>query len=106
MEAVRDRGARLVNIASDEAVTLFTQLEVVICQWRRIESLLAEAGPFSAASPVRRAPPCTLVRRLGGPSSPGEPPGTVARLTSEEARAGCAASRSPGSGLGQEDPAP
>jgi hypothetical protein len=27
-------------------VTRFAQLEVVMCQWRRIESLLAETGPF------------------------------------------------------------
>ena len=40
------RGVRLVSLASDEAVTRFAQLEVVMCQWRRIESLLAEAGPF------------------------------------------------------------
>jgi hypothetical protein len=46
IEAVRDSGARLVNLASDEAVTRFAQLEVVMCQWRRIESLLAETGPF------------------------------------------------------------
>ena len=46
IEAVRDSGARLVNLASDEAVTRFTQLEVVMCQWRRIESLLAGTGPF------------------------------------------------------------
>jgi hypothetical protein len=46
IEAVRDSGAHLVNLASDEAVTRFTQLEVVMCQWRRIESLLAETGPF------------------------------------------------------------
>jgi len=35
IEAVRDSGARLVNLASDEAVTRFTQLEVVMCQRRR-----------------------------------------------------------------------
>jgi hypothetical protein len=46
MEAVRDSGARLVSLASDEAVTRFTQLEVVMCQWRSIESLLAGTGPF------------------------------------------------------------
>jgi hypothetical protein len=97
--------ARLVDLASDEAVTRFARLEVVMRQWRRIESRLAETGPFicfatgtsfsqSAASPVGRAPPCALVGRLGGPGSPGEPPGMVARLTSEVARAGCAASRS------------
>jgi hypothetical protein len=46
IQAVRDNGARLVNLESDEAVTRFAQLEVVMCQWRRIESLLAETGPF------------------------------------------------------------
>ena len=46
IEAVRDSGARLVNLASDEAVTRFVQLEVVMCQWKRIESLLTETGPF------------------------------------------------------------
>jgi hypothetical protein len=44
--AVRDSGARLVNLASDEAVTRFARLEVVMRQWRRIESRLAETGPF------------------------------------------------------------
>ena len=46
IEAVRDSGAPLVNLASDEVVTRFAQLEVVICHWRRIESLLTETGPF------------------------------------------------------------
>ena len=47
MEAVRDSGARLVSLASGEAVTRFAQLEVVMGQWRRIESLLAGTGPFT-----------------------------------------------------------
>ena len=47
MEAVRDSGARLVSLASDEAVTRFTQLEVVMGQWRRTGSLPAETGPFT-----------------------------------------------------------
>ncbi|HUC21328.1 MAG TPA: hypothetical protein VMA73_01345 [Streptosporangiaceae bacterium] len=46
IQAVRDSGARLVNLAGDAAVTRFAQLEVVMCQWRRIESLLGETGPF------------------------------------------------------------
>ena len=46
IQAVRDSGARMVNLAGDEAVTPFAQLEVVMCQWRRIEPLLAETGPF------------------------------------------------------------
>lgn len=58
IEAVRDSGARLVNLASDEAVTRFAELEVVMCQWRRIESLLAETGPFiyfAARTSLRKA---------------------------------------------------
>ena len=47
IEAVRDSGARLVSLASDEAVTRFTQLEVVMGQWRRTGSLPAETGPFT-----------------------------------------------------------
>ena len=50
--------ARLVNLASDEAVTRFAQLEVVMCQWRRIESLLAETGPsiyFATRTSLRKA---------------------------------------------------
>lgn len=46
IDAVRDGGARMVTLAGDEAVTPFAQLEVVMCQWRRIEGLLAQAGPF------------------------------------------------------------
>jgi len=46
VQAVRDSGARLVNLVSEEALTPFAQLEVVMCQWRRIEALLAETGPF------------------------------------------------------------
>lgn len=59
IRAVRDSGARPVNLASDEAATRFTQLEVVMCQWRRIESLLDKTGPFiyfAARTSFRKAP--------------------------------------------------
>jgi hypothetical protein len=46
IEAVRSSGARMVNLASDEALDKFAQLEVLMCQWRRITGLLEEAGPF------------------------------------------------------------
>ena len=36
----------MVNLASDEAVTTFMQLEVLMCQWRRVEAMLEEKGPF------------------------------------------------------------
>jgi hypothetical protein len=97
--------ARPINLASDEAVTRFARHVVghVPVEAHRVPArrdwpvhLLSHQDIIAqtAASPVRRTPPCALVRRLGGPSSPGEPPGTVARLTPEEARAGYAASRS------------
>jgi hypothetical protein len=46
IEAVRTSGARMVNLAGDEAVDTFAQLEVLMCQWRRVTGLLEETGPF------------------------------------------------------------
>jgi hypothetical protein len=48
--AVRDSGARMVALSGPEAGTTWAQLEVVMCQWRRIEGLLAEPGPFIYAA--------------------------------------------------------
>ncbi len=44
--AVHEHGARMVALASTAARTKFDQLEVVMCNWRRIERCTAEAGPF------------------------------------------------------------
>jgi PIN like domain len=46
IEAVRSSGARMINLAGEEAVNTFTQLEVLMCQWRYVTSLLQEKGPF------------------------------------------------------------
>jgi hypothetical protein len=46
IEAVRTSGARMVNLASDEARDRFAQLEVLMCQWRRVEAMFEENGPF------------------------------------------------------------
>ena len=46
IEAVRSSGARMVNLAGEEAIDTFAQLEVLMSQWRRITSLLEEEGPF------------------------------------------------------------
>jgi hypothetical protein len=46
IEAVRSSGARMVNLAGDEAIDRFAQMEVIMCQWRRISALLDENGPF------------------------------------------------------------
>ena len=46
IEAVRSSGARMVNLAADDARDRFTQMEVLMCQWRRIGDLLDKKGPF------------------------------------------------------------
>lgn len=46
ISAVREHGARLITLSSDEAKNKFAQLEVVMCRWRDIERHLDEAGPF------------------------------------------------------------
>jgi hypothetical protein len=46
ISAVRDHGARMLTLASAEATTVWLQLEIVMCQWRRIEGLLDQPGPF------------------------------------------------------------
>jgi hypothetical protein len=46
IDAVRSSGARMVNLAGDDARDAFTQLEVVMTQWRRISALLDGKGPF------------------------------------------------------------
>ena len=44
--AVRLYGARMVALAGTDAKTTWAQLEIVMCQWRRIEQCLEEDGPF------------------------------------------------------------
>jgi PIN like domain len=44
--AVLGRQARMVALAGPEATTAWMQLEVFMCQWRRIEALLDMPGPF------------------------------------------------------------
>jgi hypothetical protein len=46
IQAVRRYGARMVALSGKEARGKFEQLEVVMCQWRAIERLLTESGPF------------------------------------------------------------
>jgi hypothetical protein len=36
----------MINLAGDDAIGTFAQLEVLMCQWRRVEELLEEKGPF------------------------------------------------------------
>jgi hypothetical protein len=44
--AVREYGARMIAIASADGRGPWQQLEAVMCQWRRIEALLEQDGPF------------------------------------------------------------
>jgi PIN like domain len=44
--AVREHGARLVTLSSDEATNKFAQLEIVMCRWRDIARCLNTVGPF------------------------------------------------------------
>jgi hypothetical protein len=46
LAAVRDSGARVINLSGRDATTTFRQLEVLLCNWRDIESKLVESGPF------------------------------------------------------------
>lgn len=46
VEAVRASGARMVAFAGKEAGDTWHQLEVLMSQWRSIERLLDEPGPF------------------------------------------------------------
>ncbi|MGO9959651.1 MAG: hypothetical protein ACLP50_27365 [Solirubrobacteraceae bacterium] len=43
--AVRDNGAKMIALTGKDARNTLQQLEVVMCQWRRIEELADVAGP-------------------------------------------------------------
>jgi hypothetical protein len=44
--AVRDNKAKMVALNQRDAQTKWGQLEVFMTQWRRIEALISEPGPF------------------------------------------------------------
>ena len=44
--AVRENNAKMVALNQRDAQTKWDQLEVFMAQWRRIEALTAEPGPF------------------------------------------------------------
>ena len=46
LDAVRNSGARMITLASDEARGTWAQLEVFMSQWRAIERRLEDPGPF------------------------------------------------------------
>ena len=44
--AVRENRARMVALSGKDATTTWAQLEVLMIQWRRVEDLTQQAGPF------------------------------------------------------------
>lgn len=46
LAAVRDNDGRMIALSGNEAGTVWAQLEVFMTQWRRIEALLGQSGPF------------------------------------------------------------
>lgn len=46
IDAVRDHGAKMVNLASADATSTWNQLEVFMTRWREIEALADRPGPF------------------------------------------------------------
>jgi hypothetical protein len=44
--AVKTHDAKMVALSGKEAGSTWAQLEVLMCQWRPIEQLAEEAGPF------------------------------------------------------------
>ena len=45
-QAVVEHGARMVALASGDAKDSWHQLETLMTQWRKIEALLDEPGPY------------------------------------------------------------
>jgi hypothetical protein len=46
LAAVRDHGARMIALNTEHARGTFNQLETVMCQWRKIQDLQRQPGPF------------------------------------------------------------
>lgn len=44
--AIRDNGAKMVALSGEDAARPWSQLELFMKHWRRIEAALAEPGPF------------------------------------------------------------
>jgi hypothetical protein len=59
LAAVRDSGAKMVALSTEQARGVFDQLEILMCQWRRILDLLEQPGPFiyvASRTSLRRVP--------------------------------------------------
>lgn len=60
VEAVVEHRARLVVLTSTDARTVWGQLEVLMCQWRRVEQLVDLPGPFIYRASRRQLTPLSL----------------------------------------------
>ena len=60
LAAVRDNGAKLVALSPADATTTWSQLELVMTQWRAIEATLDEDGPFIYTASRSRLRPIDL----------------------------------------------
>lgn len=46
LAAVRDSGAKMANLSSPDAGTIWAQLELVMARWGDLETMTTEPGPF------------------------------------------------------------
>jgi hypothetical protein len=51
LAAVRENGARMVALAGRDARSTWEQLEILMIQWRAIESQADQSGPFVFSAP-------------------------------------------------------
>lgn len=62
INAVRDHGAKMVNLASVDAGSTWSQLEILMTRWREIEALVDQPGPFIYIASRTRLRPVALER--------------------------------------------
>jgi PIN like domain len=70
--AVRDNGARMVALNQQDAKTKWGQLEVFMTQWRAIEALTGQPGPFIVRARTRHWSWHLAHRRQPGPRPEGQ----------------------------------
>jgi hypothetical protein len=60
INAIVENNGRMVTLSSEDAGTTWAQLEVVMSQWRRIEGLVGQPGPFIYTATRTRFEPVVL----------------------------------------------
>lgn len=64
LAAVREHGAKMVNLSSDTAGTRWEQLRVLLAHWPELEALQAVTGPFMYRASLTRLVPVDLATGL------------------------------------------